>query len=198
MNICRFENSFWNSNTWLLSNPGASVCYLVDCGDVEPLVAVLEERNWFLGGIFLTHTHFDHIYGLNAALKRYPAVKVFTNDYGKAGLQSDQLNLSRYGGTPFVFEYPENVICRHEGERVSLWQGLDLLIYETPGHNPGCLTFQCGSSFFTGDAYIPGLKVVTNLPHCDNDLAQKSLQRILTLSADGQIYPGHGKSIEKE
>ena len=54
--------------------------------------------------------------------------------------------------------------------------------YETPGHNPGCLTIVIGDLLFTGDAYIPEINIVTNLPKGDKKLAEKSLERIKKLA----------------
>jgi len=44
---------------------------------------------------------------------------------------------------------------------------------------------------FTGDAYIPGCKVVTNLPEGDKVLAAASVERILGLSEGLEVCPGH-------
>jgi glyoxylase-like metal-dependent hydrolase (beta-lactamase superfamily II) len=46
-------------------------------------------------------------------------------------------------------------------------------------------------AIFTGDAYIPGISVVTNLPKANKELAQQSLHKILALAVGKTIYPGH-------
>ena len=43
----------------------------------------------------------------------------------------------------------------------------------------------------TGDAYILGNKVVTNLPQGDKNLAQEALKRIKILSEGKIIRPGY-------
>ena len=60
--------------------------------------------------VLLTHAHFDHIYGLNRVVELNPGVKIFTNTAGQEALLNDRLNMSRYHETPFVLEYPENII----------------------------------------------------------------------------------------
>ena len=71
-------------------------------------------------------------------------------------------------------------------------------MFETPGHHPSCLTFMVEYNLFTGDAFIPGVKVVTNLPKGDNKLAQESMERILKLSEGKRIRPGHFVSDEED
>jgi hypothetical protein len=44
---------------------------------------------------------------------------------------------------------------------------------------------------FTGDAYIPGIAVVTNRPKGDKEQAQQSVQKILDLASGRTIYPDH-------
>lgn len=42
-----------------------------------------------------------------------------------------------------------------------------LYVIETPGHCPSCLTYYTDNYIFTGDSYIPNVKVVTKLPYGD-------------------------------
>ena len=192
MQVRRFVTTIWHSNSWLLTQPQESTCYLVDCGDYLPLIRVIENEKLQPVAVFLTHIHFDHIGGLNKIMQRYPNLHIFTCEYGKAGLFSDQLNLSRYTNSPFIFAYPDSLKIIGEGMRIPLWKGTEMSVYETPGHNPSCLTFVTSGYIFTGDSYIPGLKVVTNLPDCEKDFAEQSFHRIIQLADSCDILPGHG------
>ena len=137
--------------------------------------------------VLLTHAHFDHIYGLNRVAELNPEVRVLTTSFGREMLMSDKKNMSRYHESPFVFERPELVVEISEGP-LSV-AGLDFDVFETPGHNPSCLTFRIGEALFTGDAYIPGIPTVTKLPGGNCRQAEESVSRILSLG--GRIYPGH-------
>ena len=62
LRVSHIVNSVFTSRTYILSKEGENACWIVDCGDVEPLL----ERLAALGGIpvkgvLLTHAHFDHI-----------------------------------------------------------------------------------------------------------------------------------------
>lgn len=184
-------NSIFTSKTYILFCEGCEKAWLVDIGDIEPVVAFLQENMLKVGGVFLTHAHFDHIYGLPELVKHYPCCNVYVTEYAKEGLSSDMLNLSRYHETPVTYE-GDNVLVVHEGENMSLFYGEPPIeFYETPGHNPGCLTMVLGEIIFTGDAYIPGMGANTQLPHANKVQAQQSMERILKLAEGKTILSGH-------
>jgi len=184
-------NSIFTSKTYILFKKGCNKAWLVDIGDVDPVVAFLEEKNLTVEGVLLTHAHFDHIYGLPELVKQYPQCKVYVTDYAKEGLASDKLNMSRYHETPVKYE-GNNVVVVHEGGRLSLFEGEPQMeFYETPGHNPGCLTMVMGDMIFTGDAYIPGVGANTQLPNSNKQQAKQSLERILKLAEGRTILSGH-------
>ena len=60
-------------------------------------------------------------------------------------------------------------------DEVMLFENTTLKAIATPGHNPSCLCFEVGEYLFTGDSYIPGTKVVTNLPGGNKELAKESI-----------------------
>ena len=175
-------NSIFNSRTYILSD-GSDKVWIVDCGDVEPLLSIVGSR--MIEGVLLTHAHFDHIYGLPSLLERFPSVAIYTNESGKRALADAKLNMSLYHDSPVRVDSP-NVRVLKEGDKVF---GFD--VYETPGHNPSCVCYANDEVIFTGDAYIPSCKVVTNLPHCDKALAQSSVERILRLAEGKCVFPGH-------
>ena len=184
-------NSIFTSMTYILFCEGEDKAWLVDIGDVEPVVTFLEEKKLMVEGVFLTHGHFDHIYGLLALLEHYPACKIIVNEFCKKSLASDKLNLSRYQGTPISYN-GDNVEVVHDGKCMSLFDGEpQMQLYETPGHNPGCLTMVLGDMVFTGDAYIPGVGANTQLPYSNKVQAQQSMERILKLAEGKSIFAGH-------
>lgn len=184
-------NTIFTSKTYILSKPGEDKAWLVDIGDVDPVLASLQEKGLSVAGVFITHAHFDHIYGLEALADKFPGCKVYCTEYSKDALASEKLNLSKYHGTPINY-IRGNVVVAHEGESLRLFDGEpEMMFYETPGHNPGCLTMVVGEVIFTGDAYIPGVGANTKLPKADKELAKQSLERIFKLAEGRRILSGH-------
>lgn len=187
-------NSVFNSITYILPLSSSHDCWLVDCGDVEKII----EQGWNIKGVLLTHIHFDHIYGLNKLLGTFPDAIIYTNADGKKGLMDPKWNFSRYHEDVenFVLTKPENVSIIEDEGIIKLGEGMDVEVLFTPGHDPSCLSYKIGDALFTGDAYIPGIKVVTNFPRSNKQLAAESLTRLQELEKGGiQIMPGHWTNV---
>lgn len=184
-------NTIFTSKTYILSKKGSDKAWLVDIGDVEPALEYLKEKKLTVEGVFLTHAHFDHIYGLEALVDHFPCCKVYVTEFAKEALASDKLNMSRYHGDRINYD-KDNVAVVHEGESMTIFEDEPQMgFYETPGHNPGCLTMVIGDIIFTGDAYIPGVGANTRLPRANIEHANESLERILKLVEGKTIFPGH-------
>ncbi len=111
-------NRVFNSRTYILTSEATDGVWLVDCGDVDVVYERIGEKT--IEGVLLTHTHSDHIYGLETPVERFPEVMVFTNAYGTGALKSPKLNISRYHSEypNIVFDKPENICLIGEGIRL--------------------------------------------------------------------------------
>lgn len=179
-------NSVFRSCSYILTHAGHS--WLVDCGDVDQILPYIKGT---LCGILLTHGHFDHIYGLNQLLNLYPDVPVYTNDCGLETLYDDKLNFSKFYGNNLQLQPVNNIRILHDGDEFELFDGVKVHAVFTPGHSPCCVTWVLDDMMFTGDSYIPGVKTVTNLPHCDKKQAACSEILIKKLAEHRTVYPGH-------
>lgn len=221
--LSEITNSIFTSRTYIMEASPEAPIWLVDCGDFDKVLEQIGDRP--VAGVLLTHAHFDHIYGLPELLHRFPQAKIVTNKVGLETLGNSRLNLSRYQGAAMDI-VPENVMLVQEGDTVPLSDGkpaglfvgfsanqpaglpadlpdsqpadLSARVYETPGHHPSCLTFEMGDWLFTGDAYIPDEKVITNLPGGNKTLAAASLARLLALSCGKILCPGHSPRAATE
>lgn len=193
VNLNFIVNTVFSSKTYIIQCNGVGGekdCWIVDCGDVDKVMAMgLNVR-----GVLLTHVHYDHIYGLNRLLSVMPNAVVYTNADGYVTLQNPRLNLSRYhtDAPDFILEHNKSVqIIETEGT-MELAGGLEVEVLFTPGHTPNSISYIIGNCLFTGDAYIPGIKVVTALPRSNKDDAQKSLERLKALECRGlMVLSGH-------
>lgn len=190
MKISRIINSIFTSNTYILNDNIATVS-LVDIGDIQPIMDFLSREKKLVTFVFLTHTHYDHIYGIRELMKYYPDCIVYTSCFGKDALESDKLNFSRYHSDSIILS-GDNVKVLCEGDKVALSTDTNLEVLETPGHDKSCLTYKVGISLFSGDSYIPGLKVISSFPNSNKADAENSKERIKSLAEGMNLYPGHG------
>ena len=190
MRVDYIVNSVFTSRTYIVSSEKTQQCVIVDVGDVEPLMDYLNKNQLKVSSLLLTHVHFDHIYGLPELMKVYPELPIYTNAFGVEALGDERVNMSRYHEMPINYR-GDNVRVVSEGDKIPLFEEMEAICYETPGHNPSCLTFEIGDYLFTGDAFIPGVEVVTSLPNADKRLAVESKKRIIEMAKGKTIYPGH-------
>lgn len=181
-------NSVFKSNTYILTND--KYCWIIDIGDIDKILNCIKKK-YEPKGILLTHTHFDHIYGIKDFHGYYPGCKIYTSEYGKDALKDSKKNLSFYHEQPIEY-LEDNILIIKNGDRIELSSNTFLNIMETPGHCPSCLTYYTNDYIFTGDSYIPGIKVVTNLPKGNKIQAQESVEKIKGLIGIRNICPGHG------
>lgn len=183
-------NRVFNSRTYIISITDSDRVWLVDCGDTDRVLEMIGEKN--VEGVLLTHAHSDHIYGLEELIKRFPYVKVYTNVAGVDALRSPKLNLSHYHSEypDISIEAPENIHLLAEGNIVDVL-GFAVKVYETPGHSPSCITYIVDDMAFTGDAYIPDVKVFTGFPQSNRKQALLSEERIKQLTMNCSILSGH-------
>jgi len=62
LNVHTIVNSVFKSKTYILTEVGNNEAWLIDCGDNQPIIDYINAKELILRGIFITHTHFDHIY----------------------------------------------------------------------------------------------------------------------------------------
>lgn len=190
MELYRVVNSVFTSNSYVLSAEGDEAI-LIDVGDFQPIERYLKVHKKKVKAVFLTHTHYDHIYGIRELVKDYPGCRVYTSAFGKEALASDRLNFSRYHNDAFRWEY-EHLQILNDGDQMEIFPTVRLEVMATPGHDKSCLTYRVGRYLFSGDSFIPQVKVIASFPQSSKKEAQSSLQRILAVADGCCLCPGHG------
>lgn len=163
-------------------------------GDFEPIKEYLEKHSLNVEALFITHTHYDHIYGVTKFMIDYPNVPIYTSDFGKKAFAKPNWNFSRYHGDEISTE-SDNIEALADGDTVTVLDCHELKVMATPGHDKSCLTFRLGNILFTGDSYIPAVKVIASFPHSNKSDAIFWYAQLHAMSSSYDIYPGHGNVI---
>ena len=197
--MCKIEvhtivNEILQSCTYILTKEGEEGAYIIDCGDSAPILSYLEHNNKSLKGVFLTHSHYDHIYGLNEIIEKYPDLDVCASEKSFLGLGDPDLNMSYlYTDEDFVVKFSkEHSFVVGEKKNIDIL-GETMSCMATPGHDVDCVSYQIDNMLFTGDSYNPNLPVFTKWRNSDADLAIKNeamLSRLIVEKALS-VYPGH-------
>ena len=186
LHVFYIVNSVYTSRTYILSTDDSNDYWIVDCGDIDPLIekiSRISQGKFNIKGVLLTHAHYDHIYGLPHLTGLFPDIKIYTNEFGKKSLANERINMSRYHEDPINYQ-SDNVIDCPDSGIIKLYDGVNAVAHYTPGHNPSCITFEVKKYLFTGDAYIPGVDVVSNLPYSNKEQVSDSLGKIKSLAKE--------------
>lgn len=190
--IARIVNHFFHSNTYILSVEGLDYVWLVDCGDYWRVKRKLKGKS--VKGVLISHTHADHIYGVNKLIEDFPNVLIVTNDFGKNALYDPKLNLTKYHENvpDFLLSQSAIISVLGEGNRIELFPEIIAEVMETFGHDRSCLSYIIGNYLFTGDSYIPGVKLTAKFPNSNKKDALIQYNRLKEMEGQYIICPGHG------
>ncbi|KAK8556361.1 hypothetical protein V6N13_064397 [Hibiscus sabdariffa] len=155
---------------YLLHDVDTGTVGVVDPSEAAPIIDALSRKDWNLTYILNTHHHHDHTDG-NAELKSRYGAKVIGS-----GIDKDRI--------------PGIDIVLNDGEKW-MFAGHEVQIMETPGHTRGHISFYFPGSraIFTGDTLFS--LSCGKLFEGTSEQMLSSLQRIMLLPDDTNIYCGH-------
>lgn len=195
-NIMRLTLGALASNCYIIPAEGNKVV-VVDPASSGEVEAVLDSEELEIGGIVITHGHFDHFAGV-AALKAISGAPVYAPDFDVEMLESADKSWAWFmQGTEFSPITPDHVFS--DGETFSVC-GVEFRVMAAPGHTAGsCLLFceQFGVTF-TGDVLFRGGVGRTDGFSGSGRMMMESLQRIRGIGRNYTLLCGHGESSDLE
>ena len=190
MNIKRIVNQVFSSNTYLIESEDSKSFWIIDPGKNSEIFQWIRANNTVVKGVILTHSHFDHIMGVNELVILFPNVYIYSSFHAQEGLLDSKLNGSYYMEMTYVVNHKKIKHVR-EGDKIQLFDDLFVDVIETPGHDRDCLSYIVGNNIFTGDALIPNYKVQTSSKYSNKWHAESSIEKILAYPEYFIIWPGH-------
>ncbi|NNF95619.1 MAG: MBL fold metallo-hydrolase [Halobacteria archaeon] len=141
--------------------------------NVDAIIQRAKKDGGMITDILLTHSHHDHINGINEVLDNYDA----------------QLHLLKEEAQFWDSEL-EHPSLHHGGDIIQLGD-TEIKVLHTPGHTPGSACYQLGDDLITGDTMF-----VFGCGRCDLDggdpnVMYDTLKKLGRLPACTCIHPGH-------
>ena len=177
------------TNCYILqSNHGAII---IDPGDEpERIVRFLNDIKVEPSQIIATHTHFDHVLGVDSIRAKLNVPFLIHRD-DLSMLESMQNRVHQFMGfdvppPPKVDRYLKDGDLLNVGDET-------IRVLHTPGHSPGSISLSGDGYVFTGDALFNQSIGRTDLPGGDlKTLINSIRERLFKLDDATTVYPGHG------
>jgi len=141
------------------------------------LLGLIEDNNYSLLGVLVTHDHSHHINGLKTIMKIY--------------------DTAIYAINPIVSEHRTTLV--RDGDILDIGS-FRVEVFLVPGHSPDSAVFKIDRLLFTGDTMSAGFMGSTVSSFSAATQVSALRKKIFSLPGDYSIFPGHGppSSLEAE
>ena len=177
------------TNCYIVQSKGQAT--IVDAGDEpERIMRFVKDIKATPTSIIATHTHFDHVLGVDAIRKALKIPFLIHRD-DLPMLKSMQSRVRQFMG--FEVAPPPRVDgYLRDGDDINVGDE-KIRIIHTPGHSPGSISLNGNGYVLTGDALFNQSIGRTDLPGGDlKTLIDSINEKLFKLGDDTIVYPGHG------
>jgi len=189
MDIEIFSTLPISTNCYLLVNGKEAVLIDAGFGIYDLVKPTLEALDCTLKGILLTHSHWDHIAGLNE-IQHYTGCETYCHLLDKENVYHPGLD-----AVPSIMDVAAAKVDHtfNDGDNITL-AGMDFRVLHTPGHSPGSVSFllEKENILFSGDTLFKGTCGNFSFPTSSPEEMAGSLTRLSHLKKEITVYPGHG------
>ena len=209
MEIRQYKWDVVDSNSWLITEENQGL--LIDAVENKSLYAELVHLDDLI--VILTHSHFDHIIGLNRIREIRPAVTVISTENCSKYLINQYRNMSSSANAflkfynngyksntevkPFVCEPADRIFT---DKMILTWSGHLVKLLAVHGHTDDSLLTEIdGEILFSGDTLL-AIPTVTRFPTGSSArFWGEDLPILRKMNHIKCVYPGHGNpgTLEK-
>ncbi|SDJ98536.1 MBL fold metallo-hydrolase [Microbulbifer yueqingensis] len=161
-------------------------------GDIERILAAVEERGLKLEKILLTHGHLDHVGGTAALAAQLQLPIEGPHREDAFWIEQLPVQTQMFGFPPVETFSPDRWL--EQGDTVTVGNE-SLEVHHCPGHTPGHVIFfhRPGKLALVGDVLFAGSIGRTDFPRGDHDTLIRSItEKLWPLGDDVRFIPGHG------
>jgi hydroxyacylglutathione hydrolase len=195
--VSRVVNRPVNSNSFVIYQAGSSNCIIVDPGtnDCAELLDFLIDHNLIPEYIFLTHEHFDHLWGVNRLKDTFGCRTVCSKDCAEK-IVNRKKNMSVFYDQVGFQTYEADILLEDICYSLT-WNNKEFRFLDTPGHTTASVCISVEDKLFTGDTIIKHHKTVIKFPGGSKVGLMNSLDSLFLMFRHRNItvYPGHGESF---
>lgn len=183
MKIITLPLGMYRTNTYVLVENGHAI--VIDPAEnAEYIAECAEKAGGEIERVYITHGHFDHIGG-TAGLQTLGA-KVYITKVDFNHIEEYNESFGTYT-KPFELDYELT-----DGLTIE-WCGHEISVLSTPGHTPGSVCFIIDDKYlFTGDTLFRLGMGNPEFLFGDSAELLKSLQKLMAISKNYVVMPGHG------
>ena len=169
--------------------------FLIDpAAEGEKLLTKIQENNWIIEKMLITHGHFDHI-GAIEILNKNLNIPYYIYENGEKYLENPSWNLSTYFGKNISLNkaqfFKDNSLLSLESAPQT-----KLKVIHTPGHTEDSVLFydEKNNLAFVGDTIFKNSIGRTDFPGGNSNQLKNSIEnKVLTLPDNTILYSGHSE-----
>lgn len=190
MKITKYMTGPIQVNTYLVYDEETKKGFIVDPGGYEPrITAQIKDEAVELQYIILTHGHGDHIGGVEAFKKDFPAAKIVALRAEDKMLHDPEANCSIEMFRKAIMIDAE--IQVEDGDLLEVGN-MELKFIATPGHTEGGMCIYTGKTLFSGDTLFCRSIGRTDFTGGNfSDIINSIKTKLFILPDDTVVLPGH-------
>ena len=147
--------------------------------DVDEVLKLAKQKGINITDILLTHSHHDHINGIQQVLSKHDA----------------QLHLLK-AEADFWGQAIDTPTLHHGGDIIQLGDTA-IEILHTPGHTPGSACYKINHDLITGDTMFVFGCGRCDLAGGDPEVMYDTLRKLAAMPGDTIIHPGHNYAVKE-